>query len=342
MLPYGVELDDVGAALEKNAGHHLLVIEGKTFRRSHKKRRTSPRDEADDERFAIRLLEQLDGLAGTRHAVFVGHGVSRFVNRDVFRKGSVRGMTVLRDDDTSRDTIPHRVNERAGHGIGRLAETDHVDFFQALLPADRADPVDVVFHGGVGIDGVERRVENGDDILVHGSLPVEVGEESSRNVLICVAELIRRPEEGIVPQGVFEGAEPRAGNTLLRLSCHAQPDPVVVGHMEDEGPGPDTVQLLSHVQRLSRAIPVQQVDGVVIPAVGDEEGPFLAVEFPGKGLFLDLVPARLDPIVEAHGGMEKNGPAEHDAPVGVLLPSAGDSTPPLFRARRGRSRWPPT
>ncbi len=112
-----------------------------------------------------------------------GRGVPLRESR-CFPKGAIRGMPVLRDDDASRDSIPHRVSERAGHGIGRLAEPDHVDFFQALLPADRADPVDVVFHGGVGIDGIESRFEDDVNIVVHGCPPVVVGMESSRNNLI--------------------------------------------------------------------------------------------------------------------------------------------------------------
>ncbi len=62
VLSHRVELDDIGAALEENAGHHLLVIEGKTFRRSHEKRRTAPRDQTDDERFAIRLSSSSTAL----------------------------------------------------------------------------------------------------------------------------------------------------------------------------------------------------------------------------------------------------------------------------------------
>jgi glyoxylase-like metal-dependent hydrolase (beta-lactamase superfamily II) len=61
-------------------------------------------------------------------------------------------MAVLRDDDASRDAIPQCVDEGASHGIGGLAETDDVDFSQVFLPADLADPVDVVFHGGVVIN----------------------------------------------------------------------------------------------------------------------------------------------------------------------------------------------
>ena len=110
-------------------------------------------------------------------------------------------------------------------------------------------------------------------ILVQASIPVAVGEEASRNVLIVSRNLIRRPEEGIVTQRVFKGAEPRAGNTLLGLLGHAQPDPVVVGHVQDEGSCPDAMELPRHVQGFSRPIAVQQVDGVVIPAVGDEEAP---------------------------------------------------------------------
>jgi len=157
-----------------------------------------------------------------------------------------------------------------------------------------------------------------DDWLLRIFAPLIQGIDSESNVPEEVKNLLAQnvgcPEDGVVGEFMLEGRQPGPIDTVAGFLGRAQTEPLVVGHVKDEGPGPNAGQLT-----IADLVSQEQVVRVVVFRKGEEQFPLVSVRFPAEHLFAGLRPGLTHAEIKTQSRVEQDRPPEHHTPVGVLV-----------------------
>ena len=160
-------------------------------------------------------------------------------------------------------------------------------------------------------------------MVLNVRLPPYDGVDSKSDVLEkgknLFAQNVRCPEYGVMSKVVCEGEQSGPLDIVAGFLGRAQTEPLVVGHVEDEGPGPDPVQLIGQKKIIGNPVSKEQVVRVVTLGEREQQFSLVSIRSPAEDLFAGLGPGLAHAEVKAQSRLQQYRPSEHHTVVRVFF-----------------------